>query len=106
MSESELFFSLLRITAAQTLRAAGLTTAKPSVVDAFTGLSRRLYLPVYYSRLRAHVSTDSYLLCRRFLSLLFFIPCPHPPRHLTPHLLLPLLSSSQLPTPAADVPQT
>jgi transcription initiation factor TFIID subunit 3 len=37
MSDSELFFSLLRITSAQILRAAGLTTAKPSVVDAFTG---------------------------------------------------------------------
>lgn len=37
MSESELFFSLLRVSATQILRAAGLTTAKPSVIDAFTG---------------------------------------------------------------------
>ena len=37
MAESELYFSLLRISAAQALRAAGLTTAKPSVLDAFTG---------------------------------------------------------------------
>lgn len=37
MSDQELFFSLLRITAAQVLRSAGLTTAKPSVLDAFTG---------------------------------------------------------------------
>ncbi|CCX34866.1 Bromodomain associated-domain-containing protein [Pyronema domesticum] len=44
MSESELFFSLLRITAAQTLRAAGLTTAKPSVVDAFTDITLRYLL--------------------------------------------------------------
>ncbi|KAI5849005.1 hypothetical protein BZA05DRAFT_401964 [Tricharina praecox] len=45
MSDSELFFSLLRISAAQILRAAGLTTAKPSVVDAFTDiLARHLLL--------------------------------------------------------------
>ena len=37
MSESDLFFSLLRVSATQILRAAGLTTAKPSVIDAFTG---------------------------------------------------------------------
>lgn len=39
MSDGELFFSLLRINAAQILRAAGLTTAKPSVLDAFTGMA-------------------------------------------------------------------
>ena len=45
MSNSELFFSLLRISAAQILRSAGLTTAKPSVVDAFTDiLARHLHL--------------------------------------------------------------
>jgi len=45
MSDSELFFSLLRISAAQILRSAGLTTAKPSVVDAFTDmLARHLQL--------------------------------------------------------------
>jgi len=41
MTDSELFFSLLRVTAAQVLRAAGLTTAKPSVVDAFTDILAR-----------------------------------------------------------------
>ncbi|KAF8467715.1 Bromodomain associated-domain-containing protein [Kalaharituber pfeilii] len=41
MAESELYFSLLRVSAAQTLRAAGLTTAKPSVLDAFTDITLR-----------------------------------------------------------------
>ncbi|TGZ77388.1 hypothetical protein EX30DRAFT_295641, partial [Ascodesmis nigricans] len=41
MSDADLFFSLLRISAAQILRAAGLTTAKPSVLDAFTDILRR-----------------------------------------------------------------
>lgn len=37
MNDQELFFALLRVSAAQSLRAAGLTTAKPSVLDAVTG---------------------------------------------------------------------
>ncbi|KAA8894129.1 hypothetical protein FN846DRAFT_975739 [Sphaerosporella brunnea] len=41
MSDSELFFSLLRISAIQALRAAGITTAKPSVVDSFTDIVAR-----------------------------------------------------------------
>ncbi|KAI5789157.1 hypothetical protein EDC01DRAFT_132210 [Geopyxis carbonaria] len=41
MSDSELFFALLRVSAAQVLRAAGLTTAKPSVLDAFTDIFAR-----------------------------------------------------------------
>lgn len=45
MSEGDLFFALLRISAIQALRAAGLTTAKPSVVDAYTDiLARYLHL--------------------------------------------------------------
>ncbi|KAH0608060.1 uncharacterized protein H6S33_002112 [Morchella sextelata] len=45
MSDQELFFALLRVSAAQALRAAGLTTAKPSVLDAVTDiLSRYLTL--------------------------------------------------------------
>ncbi|KAF8252869.1 hypothetical protein K440DRAFT_629411 [Wilcoxina mikolae CBS 423.85] len=41
MSQSELFFSLLRISAAQALRAAGLTSAKPSVLDACADILAR-----------------------------------------------------------------
>ncbi|KAI5809632.1 hypothetical protein DFH27DRAFT_458900, partial [Peziza echinospora] len=44
MAESDLYFSLLRVTAAQALRAAGLTTSKPSVLDAFTDITSRYLL--------------------------------------------------------------
>lgn len=44
MSDHDLFFALLRVSAAQSLRAAGLTTAKPSVLDAVTDIISRYLL--------------------------------------------------------------
>ncbi|KAF8426325.1 hypothetical protein EV426DRAFT_530521 [Tirmania nivea] len=44
MSNQELYFALLRISAAQTLRAAGLTTTRPSVLDTFTADITARYL--------------------------------------------------------------
>ncbi|CAZ79919.1 unnamed protein product [Tuber melanosporum] len=41
MTDSEVYFTILRVSAAQTLRSAGITAAKPSVVDAFTDLLAR-----------------------------------------------------------------
>jgi len=41
MGDSELFFALLRISATQALRAAGLTTAKPAVLDTITDILAR-----------------------------------------------------------------
>ncbi|KAI5850406.1 hypothetical protein DFP73DRAFT_491666 [Morchella snyderi] len=51
MSDQELFFALLRVSAAQALRAAGLTTAKPSVLDAVTDIMSR-YLTLLGSTTR------------------------------------------------------
>lgn len=68
MSEGDLFFALLRISAIQALRAAGLTTAKPSVVDAYTGA----FCALPRSRLTSTVQTDIHAvdILARYLHLL------------------------------------
>lgn len=61
-----LFFAMLRISAVQILRAAGLTTAKPSVVDAVVGI-----LPLLY----AAVCISTYMLYIRRPIAPYPVPC-------------------------------
>ena len=65
MTDSEVYFTLLRVSAAQTLRSAGITAAKPSVVDAFTGSPPPNFSPPLHLQL-----TLSLDLLARYLTLL------------------------------------